>query len=96
MQSVIDPERADAQRAHAYFRLLAGGRRVGPFTLNLSSRNDSPYANYAIPDDDAAPDGEDISALVAAFAARGRRPRLEYAPAAAPLVNQRSAARASR
>jgi len=82
--------RVDAQRAHAYFRALAGGApRVGPFTLNLSPRDSSPYANYAIPDDDADPSADQIASLVAAFRERARTPRLEYVPAAAARVEAR-------
>ena len=78
---------ADARLAHAYFRSLAGGReRAGPFTIQFAERSASPFANYAIPDDDADPSADNIASLVAAFVARRRVPRLEYVPTAAPKV----------
>ena len=44
--------------------------------------------NYAIPDDGAVPSRDDVAALCAVFAARGRQPRLEYLPDAAPEVER--------
>jgi predicted GNAT family acetyltransferase len=60
-------------------------RRSGPF---LATFSDDPniYLNYAMPDDDADPSPADIAALVALFAERQRKPRLEYIPGAAPKV----------
>lgn len=60
--------------------------RVGPFTVQYNPRWDSPFANYAIPDDDAAPTPSDVRALIEAFRARARVPRLEYVPDCAPAV----------
>ncbi|MEV6603420.1 GNAT family N-acetyltransferase [Kutzneria sp. NPDC051319] len=71
----------------AYLR--AGRRdpvRVGPFTVGFSETSDNPYRNYAVPDDNARPTAEDVAALIAAFEARGRTPRLEYLPSACPSV----------
>jgi len=80
---------ADALLVHAYSRSLAGrsnSETVGPFAVLFSERNPSPYANYAIPLDFAEPTAADIAALIAAFQARERQPRLEFAPSAAPKV----------
>jgi GNAT superfamily N-acetyltransferase len=60
--------------------------RVGPFLATYDPTTDHPYLNYAIPDDDAEPTADDVAALIAAYAARGRVARLEYLPAAAPAV----------
>ena len=58
--------------------------RVGPFLVTISESTDHPFLNYAMPDDGAQPTAEDVGALVAAFAARGRVPRLEYLEPSAP------------
>jgi predicted GNAT family acetyltransferase len=60
-------------------------QRAGPF---LATFSDDPniYLNYAMPDDGADPSPADVAALIALFAAQGRRPRLEYIPGAAPKV----------
>ena len=60
--------------------------RVSPFQAGFNLRSDNPYRNYAIPDDDARPTTQDVIALVEAYRHRGRRPRVEYAPAASPAV----------
>ncbi len=65
---------------------MPGHARVACFTAGFDQTDDNPYLNYAIPDDDAKPDAADIAALITAFAHRNRRPRLEYIPASAPLV----------
>ena len=52
--------------------------RVGSFVLRHNPGWESPFVNYAIPDDGAAPSVEDVEALVAAFRQRNRVPRLEY------------------
>jgi ribosomal protein S18 acetylase RimI-like enzyme len=80
---------ADALLVHAYSRSLAGRsnrENVGPFAVLFSERNPSPYSNYAIPLDFAEPTPAEITALIAAFRARDRQPRLEFAPSAAPRV----------
>src|SRR4051812_11559124 len=59
--------------------------RVGPFVCGFST-SESPYANYAVPDDDARPTAGDVAALIAAFEARDRKPRLEYLPSVSPMV----------
>jgi predicted GNAT family acetyltransferase len=58
--------------------------RVGPFLAAFDRHTDHPFLSYAIPDDDARPTDADVAALIAAFEARGRTPRLEYLPTVAP------------
>lgn len=60
--------------------------RIDPFVARFRPDDDNRYVNYAIPDDDADPTADDIAALIAAFVARQRKPRLEYITAAAPKV----------
>jgi ribosomal protein S18 acetylase RimI-like enzyme len=91
MKAEIDTaaDMADALLVHAYSRSLAGrsnDEMVGPFAVLFSERNPSPHANYAIPLDFAEPSPAEVAALVAAFAARDRQPRLEFAPSAAPKL----------
>lgn len=71
---------------HARSRALRAGQhaRSGPFVLRFDPRWASPYVNYAIPDDGAAPTAAEVDALVQAFRERDRRPRLEYLPGCAP------------
>jgi ribosomal protein S18 acetylase RimI-like enzyme len=73
---------------HARARALGSADhvRTGPFVLRHDRGWDNPAANYAIPDDGAAPTAEDVAALVGAFRERERLPRLEYLPSCAPLV----------
>ena len=73
---------------HARARALGSADHVrsGPFVLRHDRGWDSPFANYAIPDDGAAPTAGDVAALVGAFRERERLPRLEYLPSCAPLV----------
>ena len=77
-------------RIQSYLRAAAGRRRdcegIGPFLATFDRHSDNPYRNYAIPDDGATPSAADVRALVAAFEARDCTPRLEYLPAAAPIV----------
>jgi ribosomal protein S18 acetylase RimI-like enzyme len=80
-------DRADAAAVQHFLRTRAwNGAQVGPFSILFSASNPSPFANYAIPVDDARPTPAEVAALEAAFLARERRPRLEYVPAAAPGV----------
>jgi len=58
---------------------------AGPFVCTFSE-SANPFLNYAIPDADASPSAEDVAALVEAFGARSRKPRLEYVPSLAPAV----------
>ena len=69
--------------------------RIGPFLATFNTKNDNIYLNYAIPDDGAAPGAPDIAALIAAFEARKRKPRLEYICAASPSWKLRCCARVS-
>ncbi|MBR7834102.1 GNAT family N-acetyltransferase [Actinospica durhamensis] len=68
----------------------AANRRVheacGPFMIGFDADNDLKFLNYAVPEPDADPTPQDISALIAAFEARGRMPRLEFARKGAALV----------
>jgi len=70
-------------RASAERRPLS--RRAGPFLATFDTDRNI-YLNYAMPDDGADPSVADIAALIALFEAHGRKPRLEYIPAAAPKV----------
>ncbi len=88
---LTDGERRDLnRRLLAYLRKSAmrgpNHQRIGPFLALFAPDNDNPYLNYAIPDDNAEPGADDIAALIAVFEARKRKPRLEYAIAAAPQV----------
>jgi len=80
----------DLHRIQSYLRVAAPrGRdheRIGPFLATFTRSTDNPYLNYAIPDDDAAPSPDDVSALVDAYLKRERKPRLEYIPSLAPAV----------
>ncbi len=58
--------------------------QVGPFLVTISEGTDHPFLNYAIPDDGARPSAAEVRALVAAFVARRRVPRLEYLEPSAP------------
>lgn len=71
-------------RAHA-LRASDHGRS-GPFLASFDGEDDNPYRNYAVPDDDARPSAAEIDGLVAMFARRRRKPRLEYITSAAPAV----------
>jgi ribosomal protein S18 acetylase RimI-like enzyme len=59
---------------------------IGPFLAAFDPDTDSPFRNYAVPDDDARPTPEEVEDLRRAFVRRGRLPRLEFLPAAAPAV----------
>ncbi|MFF0850657.1 GNAT family N-acetyltransferase [Streptomyces sp. NPDC003388] len=59
---------------------------VAGFVAGFDPETDSPYVNYATPFPGAEPADRDIAALILAFRERGLRPRLEFAPDAAPAV----------
>lgn len=63
---------------------------VGPFLVLVHPDSDSPFLNYAVPVDGAAPTAADVTALLGFCRERERLPRLEYvrpAPAVdGPLV----------
>lgn len=73
-----------------YLREVAGrGRdieRIGPFLATFTRSSENPFLNYAIPDENAAPSPEEISALSAAYQRRDRLPRLEFLPEVAPQL----------
>jgi ribosomal protein S18 acetylase RimI-like enzyme len=60
--------------------------QIGPFLATYNGNTANPYLNYAVPDDGARPSAGDVDALVAAYHARDRKPRLEYVPLVAPAV----------
>ncbi|MGW2635799.1 GNAT family N-acetyltransferase [Streptomyces sp. NPDC001348] len=59
---------------------------TGGFVAGFDPATTSPYVSYATPLTGARPDDRDVAALVRAFRERGLRPRLEFAPDAAPAV----------
>ncbi len=63
--------------------------RVGPFLLLFTDSTRLRFLNYAIPDDGADPDDSDLDALVAAFRAADRMPRVEFLPSVAPALESR-------
>lgn len=63
--------------------------RVGPFALLFSDATRLRFLNYAIPDDGADPDEPGVEALVAAFRAADRMPRVEFLPSMAPVLESR-------
>lgn len=74
----------------ASLRAALRGRRdveyVGPFLIAFDADDDSPFRNYAVPDDGANPTPVEVEDLRRAFLQRARIPRLEFLPAAAPAV----------
>ncbi|GAA3015671.1 GNAT family N-acetyltransferase [Streptosporangium longisporum] len=56
------------------------------FVAGFQRDSTSPYLNYATPVPGARPTGRDVASLVEAFRERGLKPRLEFAPDAAPAV----------
>lgn len=77
-------------KVNAFLHANAASRLInepcGPFHIGFDGSNGLTFLNYAVPASDAEPTPGDIAALVAAFQARGRTPRLEFAPAGAPAV----------
>ncbi|MFF8383639.1 GNAT family N-acetyltransferase [Streptomyces kanasensis] len=59
---------------------------TGGFVIGVDPTSTSPYLNYATPLPGSRPTAEDVAALVGAFRERGLKPRLEFAPDAAPEV----------
>jgi ribosomal protein S18 acetylase RimI-like enzyme len=59
---------------------------AGPFVLGFDPGTTSPHINYATPRPGAAIGAADVTALVAAFRAAGRKPRLEYVTGCAPQL----------
>ncbi|PYC77409.1 GNAT family N-acetyltransferase [Streptomyces tateyamensis] len=56
------------------------------FVVGFDPGTTSPYINYATPVPGAEPTAGDVAELVEAFRGRGLKPRLEFAPDAAPAV----------
>ncbi|MEU4928078.1 GNAT family N-acetyltransferase [Streptomyces yokosukanensis] len=61
-------------------------REVGGFVVGFDPSTTSPYVNYATPRPGSEPTDRDVADLIAAFRERGLKPRLEFAPDAAPAV----------
>ncbi|MEV0897866.1 GNAT family N-acetyltransferase [Actinoplanes sp. NPDC049802] len=61
---------------------------IGPFVAGLQPDTDSPYLNYASPVPGAPITGADVTALISAFRAAGRKPRLEYVCSSAPDLEE--------
>ena len=84
---------ADADRAIMAFiresRNADALPRVGPFVLLFTSATRLRYLNYAIPDDGADPADAELVALVNAFVAADRMPRIEFLPSVAPALELR-------
>ncbi|GHJ16288.1 MULTISPECIES: GNAT family N-acetyltransferase [unclassified Micromonospora] len=59
---------------------------VGPFVVGIDPTTVSPHINYATPRPGEAVTAADVTALVDAFRAAGRRPRLEYVASCAPAL----------
>ncbi|MFC4532184.1 GNAT family N-acetyltransferase [Sphaerisporangium dianthi] len=72
--------------AVANLRRRPAAVQTGGFVIGFDPGTTSPYINYATPEPGARPDGRDVAALVEAFRERGLKPRLEFAPDAAPAV----------
>ncbi|MGW3208064.1 GNAT family N-acetyltransferase [Streptomyces sp. NPDC001135] len=79
--------RTDVQRfAVAHLLRRPAACEVGGFVAGFDPSTTSPYINYATPLPGAEPTDRDVADLIAAFRERGLRPRLEFAPDAAPAV----------
>ncbi|WP_214413609.1 GNAT family N-acetyltransferase [Sphaerisporangium fuscum] len=59
---------------------------TGGFVVGIDPSSTSPYINYATPVSGARPTSGDVAALIGTFRERGLKPRLEFAPDAAPTV----------
>ncbi|WP_138957809.1 GNAT family N-acetyltransferase [Streptomyces sp. YIM 121038] len=59
---------------------------AGGFVVGIDPTTTSAYVNYATPVPGARPAEHDIAALIGVFRERGLKPRLEFAPHAAPEV----------
>lgn len=79
-----------AIQAHVRSAAAAGRatQRVGPFLATLDLRSAQPLLSYAIPEDGAEPDADDVAALREAYTSRQRVPRVEYLPAIAAGVEE--------
>ena len=61
---------------------------IGGFVAGFDPGTTSSHVNYATPLPGIEPTSDDVAALVSAFRERGLKPRLEYAPNAAPEVEK--------
>jgi ribosomal protein S18 acetylase RimI-like enzyme len=59
---------------------------TGGFVAGIDPSTTSVHVNYATPLPGIEPTSDDVAALVSVFRARGLKPRLEFAPNAAPAV----------
>lgn len=77
-------------RLQAFLRAVAAPNREivrsDGFTTYFHPRDSLKYLNYAIPDDAASPQTDEIELLRELFRERDRLPRLEWVEEAAPLV----------
>ena len=77
-------------RLQAFLRAVAAPNREivrsDAFTAYFHPHDPLKYLNYAIPDDGASPQTEEIELLRELFRERDRLPRLEWVEEAAPLV----------
>lgn len=65
---------------------------AGPFVIGLDPTTTSPSINYATPRPGTTITAADVAALVAAFRAADRKPRLEYVTSCAPDLEAQLAA----
>lgn len=72
------------QSVHANLSARPAPVVSGPFVIGVDPATDSPGINYATPRPGATITAADVAALVAAFRAVGRKPRLEYVVTCAP------------
>ncbi|WP_414936859.1 GNAT family N-acetyltransferase [Amycolatopsis sp. cmx-11-51] len=74
----------------SYIRVTAAKyretERIGPFLATYYLEADSPFLNYAIPDDGAVPTSGDVARLTEAFRERGLVPRLKFLTEAVPAA----------
>lgn len=59
---------------------------IGGFVVGIDPSTTSHHVNYATPLPGIEPTSADVAALISAFRERGLKPRLEFAPNAAPAV----------
>ena len=84
MRSNID---SDVQNfAVANLRRRPEPVEIGGFVVGIDPGTTSHHVNYATPLPGTEPSTADVAALVSVFRERGLRPRLEFAPNAAPAV----------
>ncbi|MFI7277899.1 GNAT family N-acetyltransferase [Streptomyces sp. NPDC049879] len=74
--------------AVAHLRRRPEVAETGGFVAGFDPSTTSPFLNYATPLPGADPTGADVRALIDAFRGRGLLPRLEFAPDAAPAVEE--------